>query len=331
MTETEAASVAAAKVAAVSGDAAARFRLATEFYLAGAPRHRAYGRAELAFLRWEIARGVLDPPDAARPGSRWWRAVNDRLLRDKIEAAALEDGHGGQCCGSRGGRTDGSLSEGPLSEGPLSEGPLSEGNGAVSAPSVAMWREFLRAPSPAAWYRAHNSSVVAGYLGHLDLAEAELPAERFMMNVALLRVLYTHALVARPRLALGAFGAVGRVAADPRRGSVGFFLDLRRGFPERYPLTGLAAEDLVGTEGPLPRLLDYGVIAPRLADVYTFAAATLGEPRTLEMLSDGLPCYALPAARPELWRDGRDGRGGQVLNRLTAYATGAGSRRRQAS
>jgi len=53
------------------------------------------------------------------------------------------------------------------------------------------------------WYRAHNASVVEGYLEHRDLAEAEGEAERFFMNVALARVLFAHALVAAPRLAAG--------------------------------------------------------------------------------------------------------------------------------
>jgi hypothetical protein len=40
-------------------------------------------------------------------------------------------------------------------------------------------------------------------LDHRDLAEAENAAERFFMNVVLSRVLYAHALVAAPRIALG--------------------------------------------------------------------------------------------------------------------------------
>ncbi|MFG2001557.1 hypothetical protein ACGFNU_20645 [Spirillospora sp. NPDC048911] len=297
MRETDAASLAAARVRQVAEGTGSRVRLATEFYRAAGRERGSYGRAELAFLRWEIARGVLNPPAAATPGSPWWRAVNDRLLRDKIEAALLYEA----------------------------------GAGRPSARSVDLWVEFLRVPSPAAWYRAHNSSVVAGYLDNVDLAEAELPAERFMMNVALLRVLYTHALTARPRLALGSFGGVGRLAGDPRRGSVGFFLDLRHAFPERYPLTGLTVEELVSTEASLPRLLDYGIIAPRLTGLYSFAAAWLGEPRVMEMISHGTPCYALPAARPELWREAG---GGRMLTRFAAYATGAGggrTRRRPAS
>ena len=66
------------------------------------------------------------------------------------------------------------------------------------------------------WYRAHNASIVAGYLEHEELCAAELPVERFFMNVALSRVLYAHALVASPKLALGRMRAVSRVLGDPR-------------------------------------------------------------------------------------------------------------------
>ncbi|WP_034485331.1 hypothetical protein [Actinomadura oligospora] len=251
-----AAAEAAARVGAVrDGPPVGRLRLAAAFYR---DRHVRYGRAELSFLRWTIARGVLNPPDGDPPGSPWWRAVNERLLHDKTEAALLD--------------------------------------GAPPAnPRVALWQTFLRRPSPASWYRAHNASVVAGYLENLPLALAELPAERFMMNVALMRVLYTHAMVAHPRLALGPLAPLGPLLGDPRKGTVGFFLDLRRAFPERYPLTGLSAESLIGAEGGLPRLLDYGVINERAAALYRFTAASLDEPRVADLHRDGLPSYAWPA------------------------------------
>lgn len=52
---------------------------------------RPYRRAEIAFMRWQLRRGVLASPDSARPGSPWWRAVNLALLRDATEAALLVD------------------------------------------------------------------------------------------------------------------------------------------------------------------------------------------------------------------------------------------------
>lgn len=274
MDEAEAAALAAEQVLAVRDSAGGRLALAADFYRAGLGR---YGRAELSFLRWEMSRGVLD----ASSGSRWWQAVNDRLLRDKAEAALLH--------------TTRSRS--------------------ASSRGVEMWGEFIAAPSPAGWYRAHNSSVVAGYLEHEALAETELPAERFMINVALLRVLYTHLLAAKPQLALGVLAPLGRVLADPRRGSVGFFLDLRRSFPQHYPLTGLTVEALLAAEGTLPRTLDYGIIAPKMAELYEFATAFLEQPRLADLFRDGSPCYAGPAVGPTIWGSAR------ALDRLTASAT----------
>ena len=51
------------------------------------------------------------------------------------------------------------------------------------------------------------------------------------MNVALGRVLYAHALVAAPRLALGRFAPLGRLLGDPRLGMAGAFLSLGRVLP----------------------------------------------------------------------------------------------------
>jgi hypothetical protein len=82
MNRNEARELAARRVGAVHGDAQQRVALAEESYR---PQFRAYGRAELAFLRGELTRGMLDP----ETGSPWWRAVNDRLLHDKLEAALL--------------------------------------------------------------------------------------------------------------------------------------------------------------------------------------------------------------------------------------------------
>jgi hypothetical protein len=60
-------------VAAVRNDPARRLELAASFYdrRAGAASIRSYRRAELAFMRWQLRRGVLAGPDAERPGSPW--------------------------------------------------------------------------------------------------------------------------------------------------------------------------------------------------------------------------------------------------------------------
>ena len=84
-------------VAAVRHDPAQRMGLAGRFYddRAGRVSIRAYRRAELAFMRWQVSRGVLAPLDSGQPGSEWWRSVNEDLLRDAWEADRLMAGRPG--------------------------------------------------------------------------------------------------------------------------------------------------------------------------------------------------------------------------------------------
>jgi hypothetical protein len=266
------AEAAAARVEAVGDTTEQRYRLAASFYESPCASRdcRPYAVAEMSFLRWEIERGVLNEPTGEPAGSPWWRAINDALLRDKIEAELLANAS----------------------------------DGAPSSSRVELWLEFMRAPSAASWYRAHNASIGAGYLDHQELAASELPVERFMMNVALIRVLYAHALAAAPRLALGPFAPLGRWLGDPRRRSVRLFLDLRDQFPAVYPLGGWLLDDLIEAEGTAARAIDYGLIGPRLTELYDFAAAALGEPRLTTLVSDGTPCYVWPAKERAPWLGG---------------------------
>jgi hypothetical protein len=283
----DATALAAARVASARDDPARRLELASGHFECGLPRNGSwmrFARSELAFLRAEIARGVLGPPDGRPPGSPWWRAVNERLLHDAAEATLLVQGHDGE----------------------------------PSNPSVELWLAFADEPSSASWYRAHNASIVAAYLQHESLAARELLAERFVLNVALLRVLYAHALAAAPRLALGRLAPLGRLFGDPRRGAVGLILSIRRVFPDRYPLTGVSVDDLLAGERRFFRSVDSGVIAGRIDALYAFAAHSLGEPRVEGLVRDGTPAYVWPSDAREPWLDG----GGRVVPGLLAWATG---------
>jgi hypothetical protein len=228
VTHQTAAGWAAAQVEAVLDDPTERMALLSRTYdrlCAPAPRFRP---AALAFMRWQAARGVLRRPEGDGPGSPWWRAVNERLLLDGCEAAARASGFGGE----------------------------------PSSPAVELWLTFIRSPSARTWYRAHNATIVSAYLEHRALAEGESRPERFFLNVALLRVLYVHALAARPRLALGRLATLGPVLGGPRLRLVGAYLSLGRVLPDRYPLEDELETYLVD-ESSLGRLIDYGVIAPR--------------------------------------------------------------------
>jgi hypothetical protein len=258
-----------AQVAAVRDDPAARLALLARTYhgpTGRAPRHLPFRRAALSFMRWQADRGLLNPLDAAPPGSVWWRAVNERLLRDGAESVALS-------------------------------GRLA---GEPSSPPVRLWLQFIANPTGRNWYRAHNASIVGAYLEHRELAEAESGAERFFMNVALGRVLYAHALNAAPRLALGRFALFSRPLGDPRLGMAGAFLSLGRVLPDRYPL----AQDVqryIAAEHRLGRMLDYAVIVPRLQRLYEWSAEELGQPRLLELIREGSPIYAWPFEERRVW------------------------------
>ncbi|WP_237737220.1 hypothetical protein [Rhodococcus sp. 21391] len=79
------------QVHAVCDDPAVRLELIARTYhgpIGNAPRHLPFRRAALSFMRWPIGRGVLAPLGAMPPGSPWWRAVNERLMRDGCEAVA---------------------------------------------------------------------------------------------------------------------------------------------------------------------------------------------------------------------------------------------------
>jgi hypothetical protein len=176
--------------------------------------------------------------------------------------------------------------------------------------------KFIGRPTARNWYRAHNASIVAAYLQHRKLADNESLPERFFMNVALGRVLYAHALVASPRLALGRFAPLGRVLGDPRLGMAGAFLSLGRVLPDRYPL-GDEVERYLADEHRLGRLLDYAVILPRIQRVYEWSADELGEPHLLELVRDGSPIYAWPFEKRHVWRPRHKPLAARVLERAT--------------
>lgn len=259
------------RVAAVTDDPAGRVALLHELYASNGGKHLPYRRAAHAFMSWQLRRGLLAPADAPVPGSPWWRSVNARLLQDTAEARALSLGHAGT----------------------------------PSSDSVAVTLAFIRHPSARRWYRAHNHSIVSAYLAHTDLAEAEDRVERFFINLALIRVLYAHALVAAPRLALGAFAPIAPPLGDPRLGMTAIFLSLSRVLPATYPL-GDDVRPFVEAEHGFGHLLDVGVIQPRTPRLYDWSADELGIPELRDLVNGDTPAYAWgpadEAADRDLWR-----------------------------
>jgi hypothetical protein len=260
---------ASAEVAAVRDDPAGRLRLLQAMYddpLGRDAVRLPFRRAAVAFMRWQLRRGLLNPVTSETPGSPWWRAVNERLLLDTCEARMIFSG---------------ALEE-------------------PSSASVQAGVEFARRPTAQSWYRAHNMTIVSAYVEHTTLADGENRDERFVLNVVLLRLLYAHALVAAPRLALGWLSPVAPLLGDPRLGMTGIFLSLSRVLPDRYPLSGDLLR-FVQDESGFGRFLDIGVIQPRLRRLYDWSASELGIPAVASLLDGDIPAYAWDPNDREPW------------------------------
>ncbi|EUA52458.1 hypothetical protein I553_2645 [Mycobacterium xenopi 4042] len=205
-------------------------------------------------MKWQLRRGLLNPPDAPTRGSSWWRAMNERLLYDGCEAHALAFGN----------------------------------PGSPSSPSVAALLQFIRRPTAASWYRAHNMSLVTAYLQHEHLASRGPRGTLLHQSRAGPCSLHPRAGC---RAATGARLAcpAGRLLGDPRLGITGIFLSLSRVLPDRYPLGEHVTPFVEAEHG-------FGHLAPAAAfgDAQGFAVADAGghrdpvedlhdEPRRLEV------------------------------------------------
>jgi hypothetical protein len=271
VTEVSAGAYADEWVSRVRDGPRARLALLRRLYVVPADVDRGYlpyRRAASAVMGWQLRRGLLNPESGPTPGSPWWRAVNEALLRDTCEASAIAFGRAGD--------------------------PRTAG--------AAATLEFIREPTARSWYRAHNVTIASAYLAHEDLAREEGRVERFFINLVLVRVLYAHALVANPRLALGWLAPCGRLLGDPRLGMTGIFVSLSRVLPAEYPLD----DDLsryVDAEHSLGHLLDVGIIVPRLSGLYDWSASELGLPSLRALLADPgpTPAYAWDPRDADVW------------------------------
>ena len=131
-------------------------------------------------MRWQARRGLLNPLDASPPGS----VV---VAGDERAPAARR---------MRSGRARGR---------PRRRVRRRE--------AVRLWLEFIATPTTRHTGTAltTRASWPATWSTNGSPTQRRLP-ERFFMNVALVRVLYAHALVAAPRLALGRFAPLSRAA-----------------------------------------------------------------------------------------------------------------------
>jgi hypothetical protein len=122
------------------------------------------------------------------------------------------------------------------------------------------------------------------YYGPFGKAPRHLPFRRAAMSFMQWQL--RRGLLQRP---------LGPLLGDPRLGMTGIFLQLSRVLPDEYPLND-SVRSYLGDELGFGRLLDYGVIAPRLQQLYEWSARELAAPGLLDCIRDGALTYAWPVA-----------------------------------
>ncbi len=247
------------EVHAVANDPQGRYQLRVVFYQNygfGHLNRAGYGESELDFLQWEIKRGVLNPLDhPQQPGSPWWRDVNLGFLywaqlAGKIVAANLAD-------------------------------PSGVGH------QVQLWLDYIHQPSARSWYRAHNGSIIQGYLDCLAQAHQEDIHEQFFINQVLYRVCFAECME------LG--GPLRKLAANPKFLSVDAMVHMHDFYPIHYPLTPKDVKHIQGQghglEEWMVRLMDNTIVLPHITEIYRAVAQETGSPGLMRCLTNGAPSY----------------------------------------
>ena len=261
MTRTELEHAARATVDAVAQNPQGRLQLRLDFYqrygAASLAPPAGLGNSEIAFLQWEIDRGVLGGK-LGTALSPWWQAVNLDLCY-AVELARLA---------------------------------WEKGAEALAWPrSVRAWLDFLAQPTAERWYVAHNTSIIQGYLDHVAEAQAEDAHEQAFINMVLYRVLYAQALVSDVTM----WGECGELAANPKLPAVALITHFPEFYPKDYPLTDADWANLKGRNDSLVDfgvvLLDDDLILPHLTALYTWAADWNQIPQLASLVHQNEPCY----------------------------------------
>ena len=217
------------------------------------------GNSELAFIDWEIKRGTLNPLNNLQPGSPWWRKVNSHFLYLATLAQLIHES----------GQT-------------FEEVPV----------PVQFWLDFINMPNEVSWYKAHNSSIISGYVIADSLAFEENIYEQYFMNIVLYRVLYAQSMVEGV-----SFGILGKIFANPRGSAVSIITDIEAFYPSHYPLS---KEDMKyvthhahNLMGLIEDIFDKIFILPHLNELYTEATRWNSTEVLKKFVKNNLPIYPI--------------------------------------
>ena len=250
-------------VRAVSNDPQGRYQLRYEFYQKyGDPfvkGNEGLGNSELAFIKWEIKRGTLNPMDGYQPGSPWWREVNSHFLYVSTLAGLIEES----------GET-------------FQEVPV----------PVSCWLDYIATPNECSWYRAHNSSIISGYHIADSLAFKENIYEQYFVNIVLYRLLYAQSMVEGV-----SFGILGKIFGNPRGSAVSIITDIEAFYPSHYPLSkediAYVTHRAHNFMGLIEDIFDKILILPHLDELYTETAKWNNSPVVLKYVRNNKPIYPI--------------------------------------
>jgi hypothetical protein len=218
------------------------------------------GRSELDFLRWEIKRGVLNSLDDPRqPGSKWWRDVNLQFIIISETAAEIY-------------------------EGKNATEPVTH--------EIQLWLDYIQNRTGISWYRAHNGTILKGYLNCIAQANEESVYERIFMNEVLYRVLFAQAMEEDDSFIKG----LGKIVANPMFQAVDIITNIPAFYPDDYPLSERDIKFVMhegrSLDADLEYIFDRVLILPNLKKLYEQAAKWLGNPELLSLISiAGKPIY----------------------------------------
>jgi hypothetical protein len=223
-----------------------------------------FGDSEIAFMRWE-KRSVLKPLDADPAGSAWWSAVNLWFIYlSELGAKAFEQGVN------------------------KDELPI----------PAQFWVDFIGNPTAVSWYRAHNSSIIDGYLKYPDLAAEERLPEKLFINKVLYRLLFAQSWVEGEAF----FSRLGKRIANPKGISVAVITHLDAFYPTNYPLTAKDVEYIMGKPHNwvefAAKFMDRVLIEPQLTELYQKAAVWNQQPDLNQLVKRHQPIY--PNLKPSV-------------------------------
>ncbi len=219
-----------------------------------------FGISELDFMQWEINRKVLNPINGMDgSGSAWWRNMNlNLLIKAQIAAEIIEGKHH---------------------------------NGFKTDNEIDCWLEYIRNPHDRTWYKAHNASIVRGYLDFTNDAMKESIYEQTFMNEVLYRLLFAQALVEDDT----AFKKDGEFAANPMLPAVDLMVKIPAFYPDHYPLSIDDIKDVMhkghSLEGDIERDFDEYLIGPHIIKLYELATNWVNIPQLQFLQVNGKPVY----------------------------------------